>query len=371
MVLLSRKTPRLLSFFLLLCFIFNPFSPYLAQAQTTVLPQPNQLLAISSPYSSPMLKGVRFNPADPLKLEFIIDTADQGRVDKDEAAKLVKYFLAGLTLPENDLWVNFSPYEANRIVPQALSQTDLGKDLLGEDYILKQLASSLTYPESELGKRYWDHVNNVGARSPRPGRGNPAPTNNFNKVWIMPDKATIYENKNTAFITESSLKVLTEEDYTAIQRNYKLSNDRVGATLAVAQNRAQASSAPTDAFRQHILPAITQEVNQGQNFATLRQIYNALMLAVWFKEKFKQSFYKSYIDQKKINGIDINDKTAKEKIYNLYVEAFKQGAYNYVKTERECPLTIGVGATLSMRLSRSKLNAAEAVGRISARRSFG
>jgi hypothetical protein len=286
------------------------------------LPQPNQLLAISTPYSSPMLKGVRFNSADPLKLEFIIDTADQGKVDKDEAAKLVKYFLAGLTLPENDLWVNLSPYEANRIVPEVLSQTDLGKDLLGEDYILKQLASSLTYPEQEPGKSYWQSINNpVGAAlRGRPGQAQGlAPTNTFNRVWIMPDKATIYENKNTAFITESSMKVMTEEDYTAIQKN------SVGAN-----NHSPAMQS----FKTHILPAITQEVNQGQNFACLRQIYNSLMLAVWFKEKFKQSFYKSYIDQKKISGIDLSDKTAKEKIYNLYVEAFKNGVYNYVKPQR-------------------------------------
>ena len=341
MVLLSRKMPRLLSFFLLLCFTFNPFSPYLTQAQTTVLPQPNQLLAVSSPYSSPMLKGVRFNPADPLKLEFIIDTADQGRVDKEEAAKLVKYFLAGLTLPENDLWVNLSPYEANRIVPEVLSQTDLGKDLLGEDYILKQLASSLTYPETELGKKYWDEINNYNRSlsEPRPsihpangrdtqGAARIETTQSFNRVWIMPDKATIYENKNTAFITESSMKVMTEEDYLAgrFDTSRSLSAKRI-ETNGTLSDRA------TDAFKTHILPAITQEVNQGQNFATLRQIYNALMLAVWFKEKFKQSFYKSYIDQKKISGIDLSDKTAKEKIYNLYVEAFKNGAYNYVKRE--------------------------------------
>jgi len=348
MVLLSRKTPRLLSFFLLLCFIFNPFSTYLAHAQTAVfpgLPLPNQLLATSSPYSSPVLKGIRFNPTDPLKLEFIIDTADQGKVGQDEAAKLVKYFLAGLTLPENDLWVNLSPYEANRVIPQAFSQTDLGKDLLGEDYILKQLASSLTYPETELGKKYWDEINNPNRSlsEPRPsihpangrntqGAARIETTQSFNRVWIIPDKATIYENKNTAFITESSMKVMTEEDYLAEQQNYKsqitdykLPNGRVGANNY---------SPAINAFKTHILPAITQEVNQGQNFACLRQIYNALMLAVWFKDKFKQSFYKSYIDQKKISGIDINDKTAKEKIYNLYVEAFKNGVYNYVQRER-------------------------------------
>jgi len=58
--------------------------------------------------------------------------------------------------------------------------------LLGEDYVLKQLAASLTYPETEVGKKYWDEINNsVGARLPRPGQGNPAPTNLFNKIWMF------------------------------------------------------------------------------------------------------------------------------------------------------------------------------------------
>ena len=67
-------------------------------------------------------------------------------------------------------------------------------------------------------------------------------------------------------------------------------------------------------FKTHILPLIEQDVNTGKNFASLRQIYNSLILAVWFKQKFKESFYKNYIDQKKIQGIDLADKNIKEKI---------------------------------------------------------
>jgi hypothetical protein len=129
---------------------------------------------------------------------------------------------------------------------------------------------------------------------------------------------------------------MMEEDYLAVQKN----NVRVGTTLAVAQNkRAGASPAPTlnpgtESFKTHILPLIQTEINTGSNFAQLRQIYHAFILASWFKKKLKDSIYKYYINQKKIKGIDLIDKTIKEKIYNQYVEAFKKGAYNYVK--REC-----------------------------------
>jgi len=73
--------------------------------------------------------------------------------------RLVSYFMAALTVPETDFWVNLSPYEADDVIPQQLSDTDFGRDLLVQDYVLKQVAASLTHPESALGKKYWQSVN--------------------------------------------------------------------------------------------------------------------------------------------------------------------------------------------------------------------
>jgi hypothetical protein len=68
---------------------------------------------------------------------------DKGRgVD---ANRLIKYFLASLTVPEKDLWVNLSPYEEDRIAPESLGPTDLGKELLEQDYILKQLKLQILF----------------------------------------------------------------------------------------------------------------------------------------------------------------------------------------------------------------------------------
>jgi len=88
-------------------------------------------------------------------------------------------------------------------------------------------------------------------------------------------------------------------------------------------------------MRDFILPKMNQEINSGKNFSTLRQIYHSLILATWFKKRFKESIYSAYINQAKIQGIDITDKQAKEKVYNLYLQAFKKGLYNYIKSEKE------------------------------------
>jgi len=298
-------------------------TPSLGYCQNLIrLPEPGSLVPVSRRYSGPVLEGIRVDPKNPLNIEFVINTFDQRGIDNSEAYRLISYFFAGLTIPEDDLWVNLSPNEPGRIISQNTATTDLGKGLLEEDYILKKLASSLTYPEDELGKKYWDSIRGQV-------RATNIPVNMFNKVWIMPDKAVVYENKNAAFITEATLKVLAEEDYLAMQNNGGL----VGATPRGRPGQAQAP-APTESFRKYILPQITQQVNQGEHFSQLRQVYNALILGVWFKNKLRDSLYKNYIEKNKIAGISLKEKNIKEKIYRLYVEACEKGSYNYVKTER-------------------------------------
>ena len=334
-MIFSNETKRVLAVLLSLTFSLNISSAQCASLAAPTqgvmqkgiydLPRPGTLLPPSLAFSAPLLKGMKIDKHNPFKMEFIIDTRDQGNVDKAEINRLISYFFAAITIPEKDLWVNLSPYEQNRVMPQELSYTQMGKDLLGEDYILKQLASSLTYPESDSGKQYWNTIQGAGG-------SRTVSTNNFNKVWIVPAYAHVYESGNVAIVSECRLKVMMNEDYLAMQ------NNGVGAN-----NHSPA----TQSFRANILPLIEKEVNSGKNFATLRQVYNSFLLAAWFKNKVKDSVYKYYIDQKKITGIDLKDKSAKEKVFNLYVEAFKTGVYNYVKRERV--LSGGMGQKITKR----------------------
>lgn len=266
------------------------------------LPEPAQMLGVSKHSDIPVFKGLKFDPQNPLNFKFILDTAGKTNVSEEELTVLVNYFLAGLSTPSDDLWVNLSPYEKDRIMTGSLAETDLGKDMLGQDYLLKQLSSSITHPDTDLGKEYWKNLKT---------------DDNFNKIWISADKAEIYENanKNIVLISESSLKVQTEKDYIAMNAS------GVGAQHAVPSDK--------------LIDQITLDVNKGENFAKLRQIYNSLILAKWFKTKFADSFYKSYINSNKIAGIDLEDKNLKSKVFKLYVEAFNKGVYDLVKQDKE------------------------------------
>ena len=134
------------------------------------------------------------------------DTADRG------------HFLASLTVPEKDLWVNLSPYEKDRIVPESFGQTAMGRDLLAEDYMLKQITASLIYPEDKIGKKFWERMYEAAVK--KWGTTN-IPVNTFNKVWIVPEKAVVYENAQagTAYVVEAKLKVMLEQDYLSMSKH--------------------------------------------------------------------------------------------------------------------------------------------------------
>ena len=161
---------------MIFAFLANTFGPLpLAQADEFRLPSPGVIVHLSPEFNPPILKGIKVHPDNPFRFDFILDKGDNSQNSsviarseatkqsqqeqlKTEATKLIKYFLASLTIPEKDLWVNLCPYEKDRIVPQSFGRTEMGRDLLAEDYMLKQITASLIYPEDEIGKKFWKRI---------------------------------------------------------------------------------------------------------------------------------------------------------------------------------------------------------------------
>jgi hypothetical protein len=296
------------------------------------LPAVGTMLNPSAGYVPLLLKGVTINPDNPLELNFIIDTGDtklEGEALRDESLKVIKYFFAALTVPQDDMWVNLSPYEADRIVPEVFGQTEMGRDMLAQDYLLKQLTASLMFPDEKVGKEFWGRVYSKAQQLY--GRTD-LPFNTFNKVWIMPKKAVVYESGKSAFMTEGNMEVMLEKDYLAMKEN--VDNTAFGmASLSVEQVN-QTDDLTAQMVREVLLPEIEKEVNEGKTFANLRQIYASMVMAWWYKQALKQSLLgQVYVNKNKIVGVDLEDKTEKEKIYQQYLDAFKKGAYNFIKEE--------------------------------------
>src|ERR1019366_565970 len=122
------------------------------------------------------------------------------------------------------------------------------------------------------------------------------PVNTFNKVWIVPDTAYVYESGNTAYILKSHLKVMLEEDYLSLGKHVR------GPMNRTPTDRINALG--SQVIREIILPELEKEVNEGKNFANLRQMYSGMVLATWYKKALKESILgKVYANKAKVQGV--------------------------------------------------------------------
>ena len=306
-----------------------PLNPTKARAQSVLsLPEPGVMLNPSDFFIPTLLRGLRVYPDEPLRLDFIVDNGHSKLKDESlqsESRRLIKYFLAALAIPESDLWVNLSPKEENKIVPATFGITEMGRDLLAQDYLLKQLTSTLMYPETSLGKEFWDRVYTKVSQD---FGTNAIPVDTFNKVWIVPDKALVYEKGRMVFVVESRLKVMLEQEYVTSQ----LCQDT--KKICASSQEKDFSPKVTQLIREILIPEIEKEINEGKNFAPLRQIYQSLILATWYKKRLSDGILAQlYVNRYKTDGIEVENKSIKYEIYDQYMKAFKKGVFNYIRED--------------------------------------
>jgi len=138
----SYLTIKIIALAVILTFASSSLYPSYALAQGVLgLPSPGTMVSLSPVFTPTILRGIRVYPDNSLKFDFIVDSGDtglKGTALKNESERLIKYFLAALTIPEDNLWVNLSPHEQDRIIPDSLAQTDMGTDMLAQDYLLNK-----------------------------------------------------------------------------------------------------------------------------------------------------------------------------------------------------------------------------------------
>ncbi len=322
---MPRTSRQSVSMIILTAFICTAVrSPSFASSPLAWMPEPGERISLSPEFTPANLKGMFIHSDNALQFDFLIQRGDLPLTAEQKQAeykKLIKYFLASLAIPDENQWVNLSPYEKLRIIKDDFGKTEMGRDLLGQDYILKQLTSSLIYPKSGLGQKFWGRVYDRAYK--QYGTTN-IPVNTFNKVWIVPDEALIYEKGNMVYIVKHHLKVMLEEDYLSLKKHARPVQGRDVNRLG------------SQIIREIVLPALEKEVNEGRNFATLRQIYSGMILAAWYKRNLKESLLgKVYADKARTKGIDQQDTRVNEAIYQRYMKAFKKGVFNFIKEDED------------------------------------
>jgi len=286
--------------------------------------QPLSFNAEQQPLESSFLRGLQIYPDRPLTFNFFIthsqDVLSLERKN-EKYQTLLKYFLAALTIPETDLWVNLSAHEKELMTAKNFGETEMGHHLLNQDYQLKKITTSLLSPDHPIGAKFWTAIYQ---KIHQDRRTTNIPLETFQKIWIIPDKAVVRQKENTAWVIYERLKVMLDEDYV----------DPLQSTSKENLSKKKFNKIFTRTMRQIIVPAIEQEINTNENFIPLRQMYTAMILASWYKRTLKSSILSQvYADKGKVDGLKNKGSDTKENIYARYIEALAKGTYNSIREE--------------------------------------
>ena len=239
------------------------------------------------------LHGLIFPKSGEGANHFIVNPGDGEMKGMDTALgtrELIDYFDTALSLKDDLIRVNLSAYEADSMIPEELSGTAMGRNLLSQDCVLKRLAASFLHPDFPIGREYWSRVY---AESRRLLSSSRWPFRSFQKVTMVPSRVGIYEKDGDSctddnpfdvprghvlvFIVDSEIGVTCEQDLVA--QSHDLSNS---ARIPTATQETL-DTICIEAFREMVLPTLKDEINEGEYFTELRRMFGAQALAVWLK----------------------------------------------------------------------------------------
>jgi hypothetical protein len=314
----------------------------------------------TQPYLPLRMMGFAVRPSDPswfMALPHVGDSQLSAENLKNAQQKVIAYFYTSLGVPGEDMHVNLSPYDENRIIPASLIKAPLGQVLVEQDCLLKHFTASLLHPDTDTGKAFWAEVYQT-IRSHKTFQL--SSHNIFQRVWIVPGNAVIEQKEPGkpfpirlppgfevlpddwgAIITNCHLKVQAETDYFAFQ-NKNPGRNRQDEGL---------NTLFLEIFKSIVLPVIEQEINTGSHFAPLRQVYCSVILAKWYRETLAQpGIHTSLLDLGKriylevlngdknytpssYTGINNNSPDWLVKCFARYRQLYENGVFRCLKSE--------------------------------------
>lgn len=242
---------------------------------------------------------------------------------QDKTKVLMEYFQVGLSLSNDKFWVNLRPDSEDEIIDPLLERTGLGKVMLESDLQLKKDTAAFTSPQSPEGRLYWDKL----YQKARELFGSePANIPTLTRPWIVPGEIIVKETDTSAYIYKANMKVMLEEDY--LKTTNPISS---GQMYTFSDPRMkELNSYSTQLIREMILPKLTKDVNTAKRYAALRQVFFSLVMARWFKERFrgKSGEYPQTIDSNNLEGLTSKEPWSKSFYFNEYKKSFENGEYN-------------------------------------------
>ena len=252
---------------------------------------------------------------------------------EETTKQLLNYFFIGISLPNDSFWVNLRPDSPDKIIDSSLAKTDIGKILLEADVQLKKDTAKATSPDTPEGRQYWDKLYQKAEELL--GYSNlTIPT--LTRPWIVPGEIIIRETPDNAYIYKATLKVMLEEDYLKAVDRRKSKVDSKDYTFSDPRLK-ELNTYSTQLLKELIIPKLTKEINTSKRYAPLRQVYYSLIMAQWFKARYRaqsivhspQSVVLSKIDSKDLTNLTSKAPWSKETYFQQYQKSFKDGEYKF------------------------------------------
>ena len=244
----------------------------------------------------------------------------EGVVDiKKAVEKSLEHLFISLTMHDDAFWVNLNPDEPDRIINSSLANTDLGRIMLNADYRLKEDVASIINPQnSQTGKEFWRRLYE---KAQELGAADKIPL--VTRLWIVPDKAEVYEKQNQLNIIKSRLRVKLEPAYVAQRTTFKDKREK------------ELQDFTSELMEELVLPQLNKRINEAYSYADLRDVYNALILAHWYKDKFGSGYNSllQTVNYQVLDDVETDYTSTPNEIYQSYLKSIKEGQYSFSETE--------------------------------------
>lgn len=213
---------------------------------------------VSHSVAEELLVGIRITGVDSVTYLFRPSCFDGGKtkqidsVDPRWINKLLSYFYSALVIPKENWWVNLSVFvPPSGLLGKGLENTKIGYVLMDADLRMKVLANKIL--NEELGDELWSRLESMGIEALNP------------RFWMVPGSIEVKTIQNGVRISRAEIDVKVE-----------IENDNLSE-----QHRREIKTL----LESEVLPRLKHAINTSPEFAELRQVYYAMALAAWFKEK--------------------------------------------------------------------------------------
>jgi hypothetical protein len=263
-------------------------------------------------------------------------------IDLEDATELsLNSFFIGLSIPNDEFWVNLNPWESDRIIEDDLVGTDVGKILLDADFQMKRDFCKYEDPcTGEIGETYWALLDKKQEELVSDGMNKyPGQIKEIENVlfqtatrhWIVPDRIDVYGNENEIYVINSTLNIYSEPVYN--HSTFEIVNQDASSLSKecldyLNETVKEYGRYAAELEEEMILPLVVQDMNSN-TYADLRQVYVSLALAQWYKEHADTTaIFSDFIDSRNLTVLESQTLWSATDIWEEYVKSYREGEYH-------------------------------------------